>query len=229
MHYSVVIVHLCKCKMKTLYCFLLTSTLILVRTGINAQQQSLLDSLNFDITDFTEFEYNNFDRKELYNKIIPMKEYVYFEVRTADGYDINSYVTSIGDSLKYSKRLEGITAEYGFFNCLDHFCGSYIIALTEQDSIEIIDSDKELQLFIGNIDNIEEVLLFCRANELYHNSDTIITNSYFEREKDYLLYMYDWVSCPDTDYSFKALLTKGGKLTILDKTKIRQTQDCYSH
>ncbi|WP_436515422.1 hypothetical protein [Ekhidna sp. To15] len=215
--------------MKFLHFYLLTIALTLGRTGVTAQQQPVPDDMNFDISNFTEFEYNNFDRKELYDKIIPMKEYLYFEVRTADGYDVNSYVTSIGDSSTYSERLKGVTAEYGFFNCPDHFCGSYIVALTEEDSVEVIDSDQELQSFIGDIDNIEEVLLFCRANELYHNSDTIITNSYFERERDYLLYMYDWVSCPDTDYSFKAQLTKDGKLTILDKTKIRETEDCFSH
>ncbi|MEO1254719.1 MAG: hypothetical protein AAFY41_07530, partial [Bacteroidota bacterium] len=147
-------------NMKTLHFYLLTIALILIRTGVTAQQQPVADSMNFDISNFTEFEYNNFDRKELYNKIIPMKEYVYFEVRTADGYDLNAYVTSIGDSLTYSKRLEGVTAEYGFFNCPDHFCGSYIVALTEEDSVEVIDSDQELQSFIGDIDNIEEALLF---------------------------------------------------------------------
>jgi hypothetical protein len=215
--------------MKIFLNLFITLLLILGGTNINSQQQTSIDSLNFNVSLFSQFDYNNFDRKELYNQLIPKNEYAYFEVRTADGYDTESYVTSIGDSSKFSQLLKSVTTDQGFFNCSDHYCGSYIVAITEDESIEIIDSDSKLQSFIGEIDNIEEVLLFCRANKLYNNPDTLIANSYLERSNDYLLYLFDSHSCPVTHYSIRAQLAKTGELTVFDRIKIYESEDCNSH
>ncbi|MEQ8926432.1 MAG: hypothetical protein RLO81_11500 [Fulvivirga sp.] len=104
---------------------------------------------------------------ELYNGIVPdaSKNYVYFEVRGDRGYEIKKLITSIGDKPKKFRIPKLESDRFGFFECEDVLCSTYIIAISQDNSIEIIDTEELLIQFLGSIDNEEESILLQKANE----------------------------------------------------------------
>lgn len=114
-----------------------------------------------------------FDRygTELYTKIIPNKnkDYVYFEVRGDRGYELSKLITSIGIKPKRVKIPKRETDQFGFFNCEDVLCSTYIIAVTTNKTVELINSEELLIEFLGSIDNQEEAYLLNLANDFIKN------------------------------------------------------------
>ncbi|QNL22238.1 hypothetical protein HZR84_09905 [Hyphobacterium sp. CCMP332] len=108
---------------------------------------------------------------ELYTKIIPNKDkdYVYFEVRGDRGYELSELIISIGTKPKRVKIPKRETNQFGFFNCEDVLCSTYIIAVTANKTVELINTEELLIEFLGSIDNKEEAYLLNLANDFIQN------------------------------------------------------------
>jgi hypothetical protein len=169
-------------------------------------------------------KYNTAYRANLFEKVIPEKEYKYWEYVFYD--DIfpeneneiyrGKIIVSKGDKKNYSFLTKDVTANYGFFiECHPAICYSYIVAVRADLTIDLVKSETDLKKFIGKVDNIEEVILIAKANGFFFNSDTIITGAYYERENDYLLYLGEVRG--GNYYSIKAKLSKEGYFEVINK------------
>lgn len=171
------------------------------------------------------------DMVYLIDAIIPDVPYKYWEcVRKRDEdmreHRRGSVIVYNGDSA-YASVAEGIYAERGFF-IQGHFVPEYsfIVGVKDRNQIDLINSDRKLVSFIGRVDNLEEAVLIAEANGYGFDPDTLIGGAYKERANDYLLYLMEVDSWPETYKSVRAILTKDGHLTVLDKVIYRQT-DIY--
>lgn len=131
-----------------------------------------------------------------------------------------------GDS-GYASVAERINVEWGFF-VRGHLAieYSFIVGVKDRNQLDLIDSDRKLVSFIGRVDNLEEAVLIAEANGYGFDPDTLVGGAYKERANDYLLYLMEEESWPETYKSVRAILTKDGHLTVLDKVIYRQT-DIY--
>jgi hypothetical protein len=226
--------------MKTIISILiLLSSLINSSCGQKAKsdQSNLIlhsnDTVNtqdFAIKDFKALprEYNYKDRAYLIDKIAPTTNYAYWECVFKDALtDSNrgKILVYNGDSHKYSSMAQKVNSKNGFFiECHPGICFSYIIGVRSDMTLDLIDSNEKLKKFIGHIDNIEEVILMAKINGYWYDSDTIIGGAYRERANDYLLYLLDYSSTPETYKSVKAILTKDGDLRLIEESIYKQTE-----
>lgn len=139
-------------------------TLCLLSIATLAQSEKL-NTTNIDNLFFDRY------RPELYEKIIPNDDidYVYFEVRGDRGYEVDKLITSIGSRPKRTRMPDRKADQFGFFNCEDVLCSTYIIAVTSNRTVELINTEKLLIKFLGTIDNLEETYLLNLANEYIDN------------------------------------------------------------
>lgn len=149
------------------FLFVISLVLALSITVTLAQRES--EQSETTTTDSTR----TFDRygPELYKKIIPNrnKDYVYFEVRGDRGYKVDEIITTVGTKPKRTKIPDRAVSQFGFFNCEDLLCSTYIIAVTSGRAVELINTEKLLIEFLGKIDNKEETYLLNLANDFIQN------------------------------------------------------------
>ena len=190
-----------------------------------------IDSNDFDIKNFKAIprDFAFYDKAYLIDKISPTINYLYWECVNKDPIVDNSrgiIVVYNGDYLNYSSITRKINSNLGFFyECAPGICFSYIVGVKSDKSIDLIDSEEKLKKFIGHIDNIEELLLTAKINDLWFDVDTIIGGAYKERKNDYLLYLLEYYSTPVTLKSVKAILKKSGDFKIIDKKIYKQTDE----
>jgi len=192
----------------------------------NYQNKKILSNFDvekeFNITDFTIISENaNFSKYHFIDSIIPDKYYYYWECVSHDILDINNrriiYVYN-GDSLHFAEKTKKITSDSGFFvECHPGICFHYIIAIDNSKNIVVINSDENFKKFIGKIDNLSEVLLIARLNELYISNKEKIGGAYKEKDDCYFLYLTEWEFCPYRAFSVRAILYKTGEFVIIDK------------
>lgn len=202
-----------------------------------------LNFINVNETDFNIKSFKpiskkliNNSRNYLIDKIVPSSKYKYWEcVYKIGGLDsTNIYfkkrgniIVYQGDSLNYSFLAKKTDSNKGFFvECMPIVCFSYIIAIKENQGLDIIDTDKKLKKFIGNVDNLEEMILLSKLNNFWFDTTNILGGSYKEMPSHYLLYLLEYNSCPETYSSVKAVLTKRGKFITLNKNIYKKTEDC---
>lgn len=188
----------------------------------------------FDLqTGFKPFPRSFAEQDEAYliDAIIPDVPYKYWECVRKRDEDFRedrrgSVIVYNGDSA-YASVAERINAEWGFF-VRGHLAieYSFIVGVKDRNQLDLIDSDRKLVSFIGRVDNLEEAVLIAEANGYGFDPDTLIGGAYKERANDYLLYLMEVDSWPETYKSVRAILTKDGHLTVLDKVIYRQT-DIY--
>jgi len=172
----------------------------------------------FNITDFTIISDNdNFSKYHFIDSIVPDKYYYYWEC-IFDDCDHREVCVYNGDSLQFAEKTKKITSRTGFFyECQPGICFNYIVAVDSSKNIVLINSDEKFRNFIGKIDNLSEVLLIARLNELYVSNKEKIGGAYKEKENYYLLYLTQWENCPYRAFSVRAILYKTGEFIIIDK------------
>jgi len=184
---------------------------------------------DFDIKDFHPIP--NSSREYLIDNIKSSTDYKYWECVFRD---IDPFVTSNrgqvivynGDSLNYSKIAKKITSDSGFFvECHPGICFSYIIGIKSNSEIDLINTDEKLKTFVGEIDNLEEVILLSKINGYWFDIDTLIAGSYKIKDSNYLLYLLEYSTTPVTYKSVKAVITKSGDFRVLDKKIYKQTDE----
>ena len=165
----------------------------------------------------------------LIDKIVPEGHYKYWEcvfsevLNPFDPHPGRGRVVVYNGDIDYAPIAHTISSKYGFFfGCRPLGCSSYIVGVKDGNEVDLIDSEQKLLAFIGHIDNLEEVVLNIKANGYWFDSDTLIGGAYRERKSDYLLYLRESSSAPVTYRSVRAILTKQGYLTVLDRTVYRQ-------
>jgi hypothetical protein len=179
---------------------------------------------DFNVTNFQPFIYH--DINLLFTKIVPNKSYKYWEcVFNLDAYSrIKSrrVILQRGD-MKYHTITQKYTSQTGFMvGCPPMFCSYYIVAVTDDNKVELINTRDAFKAFIGEINNLDEVKLTIHNNDYAYNRDTLITGAYQERDNDYLLFL----TFPDGDLpmdvkrsgvSIKAILTKKGNFNVIEQ------------
>ena len=186
-------------------------------------------SSNWNIEEFKRFnELKSISifRTELFGKIIPNEDYVYWEVIYMDiGFPESEnenfrgkVIFKNGDENKFNHLTQNTNSYSGFFSeCTPGICYTYIVALTKDSKIKLINTEKKLIEFIGEVDNETEVFMNISANGFTIDSDTNIASSYKEQKNDYLLYMASFSEGLDSTWSIKAKLEKTGSLEIINK------------
>ena len=86
----------------------------------------------------------------------------------------------------------------------------------------MIESDEQFKVFIGKVDNIEEVKILAKVNRLSINTKHANTGSYRKMGDYYLLYLFDYMqSCMpsggEDHQSVKASLSSAGNFTLIDR------------
>ena len=167
------------------------------------------------------------DIAHLIGKIIPDTHYDYWECVYNSPNDV--FTNCRGRVTVYKGRAEvaGIArltcSEQGFFvECQPLICFSYIVGIRDRNRIDLVDSEQKLLGFIGSIDNLEEVVLSVKANGYWIDPDLMVGGAYVERTNDYLLYLSESNSVGGIYKSVRAVLSKTGKFTVLDKTIYKQ-------
>ena len=192
------------------------------------------DDSEFDIRKFKplpSLDNWTYGRWSLIDAINPSIPYAYWECRHSryNGMmpDKEQLVVYNGDSITYSDVAKQYKADFGFFvECHPGICFSNIIAVRHDKTVDIIDDDKKLIQFMGTVDNIEEVILQIKANGYWYGDDTLIGGAYKEEEDRYLLYLREWIGCPFTFKSVKAILYKTGKFEEVSKVTYLLTDRC---
>jgi hypothetical protein len=187
----------------------------------------------FDIKNFQPFPTYQHGTASLIDNIVPRENYLYWEcifrVNAMNDEHRGNIIVYNGDSLNYATKTRNISSDNGFFaQCapiLD--CFHYIVAVKSNDDIITVNSDYELESFIGHIDNIEEALLISEINGYIYDTDTIIGGAYKEREDDYLLYLLEFSTAPLTYKSVRVVLTKWGDFRVLDKTIYKEDKNYW--
>jgi len=186
---------------------------------VNKKNSSKFDiEKEFNITDFTIIsDKANFNRDNFIDSIIPNKYYYYWEC-VFDDYKHRKVYVNNGDSLQFAEKTKKTTSYIGFFReCNPGLCIHYIVAIDSLKNIILINSKEKFRDFIGKIDNLSEVLLIARLNNLYISNKEKIGGAYKEKEDYYLLYLTEWEYCPYRAFSVRAILFKTGEFLIIDK------------
>ena len=162
------------------------------------------------------------------DKIIPSKKYKYMEfVYHSEGTYRGKTIAYKGDSIKYSNKISAIQSFSGFFNnCFPVICNYYIIAINENDSIELIDNEEKFKAFIGSIDNNEEIKLIVKLNKYWFDKKKK-RGAIREIDDSFYLYLAYEERC--TIYSIKAILKKTGEFILVDKKVNKKTKPCITH
>lgn len=192
--------------------------------------KSFADNTQFDIRKFKPFptfeeEYKQ-SRWILIDAIKPDSGYVYWECRYFGPDEVDHKGKTVvynGDQSYAYLASDKQPAGLGFFiECLPNVCFSYIVAVREDKTVDLIDSEEKLIKFMGAVDNIEEVLLQIRANGYGFDRDALIGGAYREEEDRYLLYLLEYSRTPVTYRSVKAILYKNGKFIIKSKVTYKK-------
>jgi hypothetical protein len=187
----------------------------------------------FDIKNFQPFPTYQHKTASLIDNIVPDKNYLYWEcvfrMNAMNDENRGNIIVYNGDSLNYAVKTRNISSDNGFFvQCTPTpDCFHYIVAVKSNDDIITVNSEYELETFIGHIDNIEEALLVSEINGYTYDMDTIIGGAYKERTDDYLLYLLEFSTAPLTYKSVRAILTKWGNFRILDKTTYKEDKNYW--
>ena len=186
---------------------------------------TLLSCSTTRIGDFKKIK--DYSRQELIDKIIPDREYDYWEYRLK-GYQEDVLVRNFGDGTQKHKMIDTAPETGFFFECEPGICYSYISYIIGQERGQITNED-ELVHFLGDIDNLEEAILLSKINGLWFDKTIEIGGSYRVRKNGYELNMMKWVRCPETKESFKVTIEKSGYYTATSRGVYYESGNCYSH
>ncbi len=195
------------------------------------------DSVNTSLSDVesedlkNQFDINKFapippayhiQRASLYNKIIPDSNYDYWEVRF-----LGKIETYKGDRSKYSSVAKQYKCNSGFFaECAPGVCYTSIVAL-KNGKAKFVCNEKDLQSFIGRIDNLEEALLIAKTHNLWFDEKDKRGGAYIKTKDGYLLYLLDYSSTPVTYNSVETIINKNGYLKVINKQVYYEDENEY--
>jgi len=129
-----------------------------------------------------------------------------------------------GDSLKYKRIANEYSAtNYFLSGCHPGYCGYYIVAVIDSNNVKVYDNDNVSE-FIGNIDNLEEMVLSTNIHGYRFSNDTIVRGSYLDCDSTYLLYVTELGYSP-CYCSTKATLSKSGKFKLINKQIISKNKN----
>ncbi|WP_133243379.1 hypothetical protein [Flavobacterium sp. 103] len=163
--------------------------------------------------------------ENLLKKIIPNKNYEYWEI---------NYVYGFTPKVIFSKGKKELKKKYnfeenngGFFTgCQPGYC-NYNINFLENGKWHYIKEEKELARFINKIDNVEEAFLIARINEYDIDSNDKKGRSYTQTENGYKLKVMKYNSCPESKESFLVSIDSLGKLKQLENLGFYlKSKDC---
>jgi hypothetical protein len=187
-------------------------------------------SHEFDIAKFQPIPDSS--RAYLIDKIHPSKNYKYWECvfhfmdDSEKGKRGQVFVYN-GDT-SYAKIAKRVSCDFGFFpECHPGVCFSYIIAISDSNVIEKVDSEAKLKRFIGDIDNIEEAILVSKIYGFWYDSKNAIGGSYRVTDSNFLLYLLKYSSTPVTYKSVRAILSKKGEFKVVSKKVYKRTKEYY--
>jgi len=170
----------------------------------------------------------------LIKKINPASNYKYWEyVRVSPLEKEQKLDTKIivfnGDKLKYADTISQIKSLSGFFyDCFpDMNCFNYIRAITENDSIELIDTETKFIKFIGTIQNIEEASLIIKLNGYGVDNIDKKIGSFRETKDSFYLYLLEEKKC--TQKTIRAILYKTGEFIVIDNNIYKQIKPCMNY
>jgi hypothetical protein len=199
------------------------------------------EKVSFDIKGFKPVPNQDkfIDKTHLLSKITPDSAYVYWEaihVSEQSWLKGNRRAIASHGNRNYASVASKVSANYGFFvECHPMRCYTYIVGVKSDGQVDIIDDDNKLKTFIGNVDNIEEAMLYATINGYWFDTDSVLGGAYKERKDDYLLYLLDYESSTKdgrtstVSYkSVKAILSKSGDFRVVGKKVYKQFQEPFS-
>lgn len=170
----------------------LISSLILILLNICIFSSFTEETKNeFQNLKFHEFpdSLNNFDKQFLISNFKPNKHYKYWQCKylhncaflvDENGKQVQKgeLIYLRGDSSKY-KKLADEYCTYNMFPKGDHdpVSGFYIVAVNDSDKVDLIDNDN-IELFIGDISNLEEAAFVVYLHHFYAHSYTETDSTY---------------------------------------------------
>lgn len=177
-------------------------------------------------SDLNISKYTQFDQQYNYEKIIPDSNYKYWKVvKYTKDWQITKRVTNsiVYESGKFNRKriLKDMTSQQGFLSgggdIVIHY---YIIALTLNNKIKVINNDEQLRRFIGKVDNEEEAKLLGLAKGYSLNNTSPYFGSYLKTESGYLLYFckkntFTHVGPPISPVSVHTFLSTDGMFSLL--------------
>ena len=157
------------------------------------------------------------------SQVHPSKKYDYWEYHFS-GFGMDTIVFKSGNN--QALNFDAPKIEKGFYlNCAPSCYFSYIIASTDH-KIEIIDEDDEFKRFVGQVENIEEVLLLVKLNGYWYDPTDKRMGSYRKVKDGYDLLLLDYESCPMTEKSVRARMTVDGDFEVISIETIKKSDDC---
>jgi len=101
-------------------------------------------------------------------------------------------IAQLGD-IKYSKYVKKTFSSVGFFSaCGPGFCSYYIVAVTKDKSIKVINTPNDFRKFIGKIDNVEEAKLIVRNAGYIFSIAPKYMASYKQSADKYIFKLHDF-------------------------------------
>jgi hypothetical protein len=194
------------------------------------------DDTEFDIRGFRPLppikkNYDEWKWRQI-GAINPVPGYAYWECRKCylrlNG-QRDPVVVYRGDQSIYGRivaRQKDLASGF-FVECDPLVCYSYIVAVRDNESVDLIDDEKKLIGFMGDVDNMEEVMLHIKANEYWYDEDTLIGGAYKEESDRYLLYLLESSDWPVTYTSVKAILYKTGKFEVISKVTYKKLDEYW--
>jgi hypothetical protein len=216
------------CKMRKLISILFICLWVLANSSfVNSKEVEFEKS--FVLKKFKKIpkEFDDGNWGNLIQKIIPSKKYKYWECRRYEDFIPNKIIAKSGDTSQQQK-IKAINCNSGFFRqCLPGSCFQFIIAINQNDSIEVIDREEKLRGFIGEIDNLEEALLVAKSYGYWFDKNNKIGGAYRILDGDYYLYLLSYSQTPVTYTSIKVILKKNGQLKLVDSKVYKKTNEFY--
>ncbi len=157
------------------------------------------------------------------DKIIPSESYDYWEYRFSD-IGKEEVIYKRGEQQLDSISIENQTNGF-FVECDPLLCYSYIVAVKD-GGLFIIDTPDKFRNFVGNVDNVQEVVILIKLSGYWFDPSDSRTGSYKKTADGYELFVLDYESCPVTFKSVKALLRYNGDFEVIKVETIKEESDC---
>ena len=172
------------------------------------------------------------NRIPLYDKIIPSKNYDYWQVNYIEYLPEEHHKTIFekGTLELEPTKLELAKIESCFYHeCEPMLCCTSILAV-EENNIDTINTEESFRRFIGDINNLEEALLIAKTYGYWYDYENMEGGSYYQTENEYVMKLFEFWSYPHTWYSIKAIIDKKtGKLFTIDKSIYKKENVWSSH
>ncbi|WP_281239947.1 hypothetical protein [Flavobacterium praedii] len=184
----------------------------------------------FSLISCNNIEYNSLEPEKtetenLLKKIIPNKNYEYWEINYVYGLTPKVIFSRGKKELKKTFKTEGISGGF-FIGCQPGYC-YYTINFLENGKWNSLKDKEELAKFISKIDNVEEAFLIARINDYDIDSNNKNGNSYALTKDGYKLKVMKYNNCPKTKESFLILVDSNGKIKQTENLGFYlKTKDC---